>query len=435
MILTAKIFSICSSGGYEVYPSALMIAPSVFFGCVTAAERGYYEGMCNMYPTAVSQAIEGGVKTVSGLILCVYADRHSMEIMEFIPEIKDSRAIPAAAGILGVTLSTFASMVYFAVMRIINRNKTDLKGEEYVEKRKNIIAELMRNAMPVGISAVVTNLTALIDMYTVIGWISVKNTVLPKGITEAELPQFVYGSYVGIALTLFNIVPSVTNMLGKGILPIITETWENSDMNRLKQSSSQALLTASVISVPCAVGIMIIPEQILDFLFYRQPDEVSICVNSLRILMIGMVCLCLSFPVFSMLQAIGKASAPLKIMLTGTAVKLAGNMIFIPRMGIDGAAVSTSLCYVVILTVSLAVFICTAKIKIEYSKLLAVAYSGAMCGGAAWLTKDIALRNGAENLTVILISAASGGIFYIISVWLSLSDIKKSCCKNTAALK
>ena len=35
-----------------------MMAPAAFFGCLAAVERGYYEGLCNMYPTAISQAVE-----------------------------------------------------------------------------------------------------------------------------------------------------------------------------------------------------------------------------------------------------------------------------------------------------------------------------------------------------------------------------------------
>ena len=53
--LLSKIFS----RSMESSLSVAMIAPSVFFGCIMSVERGYYEGMSNMYPTAVSQVIEG----------------------------------------------------------------------------------------------------------------------------------------------------------------------------------------------------------------------------------------------------------------------------------------------------------------------------------------------------------------------------------------
>ena len=163
----------------------------------------------------------------------------------------------------------------------------------------------------------------------------------------------------------------------------------------------------------------ILSEQILDFLFSRQADEADLCVVPLKILMFGMVCLCLSFPVFSMLQAIGKAAVPMKIMLIGTAVKLTGNLLLIPLMGINGAALSTSVCYAVILIVSALIYFRTANIHIETSPFISVLYSGIMCGGAAWLAEDITSKNNASPLITIIISAISGGGFYIISILIS----------------
>ena len=48
--------------------SILMIAPSIFFCCVMSTYRGYYEGLRNMTPTAVSQVIEALGKLILGLV-------------------------------------------------------------------------------------------------------------------------------------------------------------------------------------------------------------------------------------------------------------------------------------------------------------------------------------------------------------------------------
>lgn len=120
--------------------------------------------------------------------------------------------------------------------------------------RREISRELVSTALPTGVSAVVTNLTGLIDMGTMIGCIFCFGCGFapPSGVSEEELSYFVYGSFAGIALTVFNLVPSVTNMLGKGILPSVTEAWENHDVKALSQRAMQALLTAAVIAAPAA---------------------------------------------------------------------------------------------------------------------------------------------------------------------------------------
>ncbi|MBR6385136.1 MAG: polysaccharide biosynthesis C-terminal domain-containing protein [Ruminococcus sp.] len=415
----AKPFIKYSAGNTDGYLAAAMISPAVLFGCITAVERGYYEGMSNMYPTALSQAVEGIVKVTAGLWLCGYVSGNSGYFLSVFPDIKDIRALSAAAGILGVTLSSLGAVVFFMVLSFF-RTKIPENQEEKVLTFSEISSALVKNALPTGISAVVTNLTALIDMWTVIGCISkYSHNNIPVGISEQEFPQFVYGSFAGIALTVFNLVPSVTNMLGKGILPVITHAWENKDKKALNSGTSQALFTALFIAVPSAFGITVLSEHILNFLFSRQADEAFVCVMPLKILMLGMVFLCLSFPVFSMLQAIGKAAVPMKIMLVGTAVKLVGNLALIPLTGINGAAWSTSLCYAVIFTISIFIYFRHADIHLETAPFISVLYSGLMCGGAAWLAEDISSRNNASPLLTIAVSTISGGIFYIISILLS----------------
>ena len=409
--LLSKSFSLYSSGSTEASLAVAMISPSVFFGCIMSVERGYYEGMSNMYPTAVSQVIEGIVKVAAGLFLCGYVTQHSSEIMVYFPEITDTRAIAAAAGILGVTLSSVGATLFFGIIRIFGKNVLS-GGEDTVMKRGEIARELAVNAVPTGISAVVTNLTALIDMWTVIGCISRFGSRINVPVSESEMPDFVYGSFAGIALTVFNLVPSVTNMLGKGVLPCITEAWENRNIKSLSENSMRALIASAVIAVPSAFGIAVLAPEILGFLFPKQTDETAICINALRLLMPGMVCLCVSFPLFSMLQAIGKASLPMKIMILGTVIKFVGNVVLIPLISVDGAAVSTSLCYSVILAVSLKLYIKHSGISLEIKSFAGIVYAGAMCAGSAYLVSGITQRMGMGKFGVLFLSVTVGGLIY-----------------------
>ena len=426
IFLLAKPFSLISSGSGEAALAVAMIAPSVLFGCVTAVERGYYEGMGNMYPTALSQAAEGIIRVGAGLWLCGYVSSHGNVLLEYFPYITDVRALAAAAGICGVTLSSFGGLVFFAFMRLVSGKDKSYSGAD-VSKTGEIASELVKTAFPIGAGSVVTNLTAIIDMATIIGCIGFfgyKGT-LPAGVGEGDIPRFVYGSFSGIALTVFNLVPSVTNMLGKGILPCTASAWAADNKAELRRNTVQALLTAAIIAVPAAVGMGVLSPQILHILFARQTDEAEICISALRWLMPGMVCLCMSFPVFAMLQGIGKSSLPLKIMLMGTAVKTGGNIVLIPLMGVDGAALSTSLCYCVMLFVSLAVYFRAAGISVAAKPFLCVIYAGVLCGATAYLGADICGRT-AGNFWAVVIAALSGGSVYLLSLYLLSVKVKRN---------
>lgn len=415
----AKPFCILTADSPEAAPAVVLIAPSVFFSCIAAVERGYYEGMSNMYPTALSQLVEGVIKAIVGLLLCNYALEHSEMISAYFPAGTDIRVIASAAGITGVSLSTVGAALFFAVVRLFERSTADLEGEPHLMSRRKIARELIAFALPTGVSAVVTNLTALIDMATLMGCIAefgVSAEVIPSGVTADELPHFVYGSFSGIALTVFNLVPSVTNMLGKGVLPAVTQAWESKDSSQLQRRITQGILTTAVIAVPSAIGMGVLSREILTFLFPIQTDEVSICIDALRILMPGMVCLCLSYPVFSMLQGIGKAGAPLKIMIVGAVIKLSGNIAFIPFMGVNGAALSTSLCYIAVLIISLRVLYNQTKIRLRLTPLLPVIYSGSVCGAAAYIISDVLELRGINGAAVLAVSVIAAGVIYIAAL-------------------
>ena len=72
---------------YAVF-SVLAIAPAALFGCLTAVERGYWEGLQTMTPTAVSQAAEAVAKLALGLLLCRWVLTHPDSGEPFYPGLK-----------------------------------------------------------------------------------------------------------------------------------------------------------------------------------------------------------------------------------------------------------------------------------------------------------------------------------------------------------
>ncbi|MBQ3884783.1 MAG: polysaccharide biosynthesis C-terminal domain-containing protein, partial [Ruminococcus sp.] len=126
----------------------------------------------------------------------------------------------------------------------------------------------------------------------------------------------------------------------------------------------------------------------------------------------------------SMLQAIGKASVPLKIMLAGTAIKFAGNYFLIPVMGVDGAALSTTICYSAILLLSLWSFTVYAGVKLEMLPFIKVIYSGAMCGGTAYLMSSL-LRSGSLFIDLAVTACVGGAVYFAMICCVTDRAVKK----------
>ncbi len=446
MLLLAYPFCVYVSGSPETVPSVLAIAPSVLFGCMTSVYRGYYEGLRNMFPTAVSQILEGIVKLCAGLALCIWVLKNPDTVRHICTFFNCSvTAIAAAAAVFGISISSAAGTFY-----LILRDK--LKGDglsdeeiistsnpNHTDSRKTIVAALLKTAVPIALGALVTNLTSLIDLVTIMRSLRSAAEKAPEffsrlsaNVPASELPNFLFGSFTGLAVTVFNLVPSFTNMFGKGILPALSESFAAGDKLRVKLSAENAFFVTALLSFPSAAGISVLSGEILRTLFPTKPVETAACTASLTILGIAVAFLCISSTAFAILQAAGRPDLPVKLMIPGVLVKFVGNILLVPlpELNISGAAISTLLCYVVICVPAVSMATKCTKMDKSYIKgvFLKIIYCSAMCGGGALLAKN-SFSQAFDGIILLFISIISGVIFYIISTIL-LGIITKSTLKS-----
>ena len=454
IIFLAYPFSLYVTHDAAAAFSAAAIAPSVFFGCVTAVYRGCFEGMRNMYPTAVSQIVEAAVKLTAGLLLCKAVLEFNSEQMLAAAEIiyklfpysnikcispEDMRLpLAAAAAVSGVTLSSIAGTICVTAYNS-NINKLYTKDEFYPRKNKETAKSFIASVIPIAAGALVTNLTSLIDLATITRSLEKAvasspesfNRFITAGTPAEALPNFFYGSFTGLAVTIFNLVPTFTNMFGKSAVPAVAECRRSGDITSLHENVMRVLFTAAYISIPCGIGISALSPHVLELLFPSRSVETSICTVPLRILGIGIIFLSVSSVLFLVLQGIGKGSIPVRIMLMGVAVKLIGNLFLIPvpHLNISGAAISTVCCYFVIFFASVyetSVHTCCPVKKIV-SLLLKLFFCGILCGIAAFLVSD-AVSERYNCLISVPLSVISGAIIYIISTHL-IGVLNKSTLK------
>lgn len=450
LIIILGAYPLCRfiSGDISAVPAVIAIAPSVLAGCLVSVYRGCAEGMRDMYPTAVSQVIEGAAKLVFGLFLCygcLYIANNSPLLFlrltgcEKIGISAEDAALPfaSAAAVLGITLSSFAGLLY---MILRDRREKRPRTDRLTHNERTVIRkELLKTAIPAAVGALVINLTSLIDLVTVMRSLNALiktapwefSALLGSGIPYDEMPNFIYGSFTGLAVTVFNLVPSVTNMFGKSMLPAAAAAKTSGDMKRLGECSGGAVLAAALVSVPAGLGITALAEPVLRTLFGGRELEISVCVNAMRVLGAAVPFVCISSAAFAVLQAADRADIPVKLMAVGAAVKLAGNIILtpIPRLGVTGAAISTLLCYILICVMSLFMLKKYAAFgAMEFSHMLCRIIScGLLCGAGAFFVCS-SLSDYGNIVITTAVSCLSGAIIYIISTYFS-GIITKSTLK------
>lgn len=454
-LITSIVFALFSgllaNGTSFIEPQAklalLGIAPSIFGATILSVERGYYEGLKNMLPTAMSEIIETIFKLLLGLGFAYIVLNYSKEQFYstggcfgvFCRSEEDAItvAIPyiTGASVLGVSLSTCIACLYIIISGKIHGDgitKEMLKHDPITDRAISIISHLIKNAFPVAIASVIATLTNMLDLITINSCIerAMKSDrhlffeYISENLTREMMPNFIYGSYSGLAVMVFGLVPTFTAMFGKSILPSLSEVWAKKDYSAIQKSLTSMLSIILLIALPAGIGISSLSGEILEFLFSGRIAEIKVSVVPLQILGLGIVFQAVTIPCFSVLQTIGKSQYPIFISLIGGAVKLILNIILIsiPDINICGAAIATVIAQGLICIWSLIIMSKTVNLHINIKNVvLKPLFSAIMCGITAKLVMNILTEHTIVPLNFRIITAISiifGIIMYLFSLYL-----------------
>ena len=375
-----------------------MIAPTILFCSYMSAYRGYYEGMHNMYPTAVSDIIEALGKLILGFSFAFV-----------VLKITGNVAYAAAGALAGIMVGTIAAAAYLVLRhKIVGDpiNKDELEASPAARTGKALLKALLVIAIPVALSSLANNITLFIDTFMV-KW-QLKNVMESsfdfvsnmyassvadynasaaalnrEALTASNMPTFLYGIR-GEAYVLYNLIPTLTATLGIGSVPFLTTVWVEKNMPAVKKTMETIMRTTAVIAIPAGIGLCAIAPNVMGLL-YDGIAPVEIGSPLLRMLGVAAVFSGLSVPMTNMLQAIGKPMLPVRNIAIGAVLKIIVNFILVgrPELNIMGAPIGTTLCYVYIFASNMYCLIKYTGVKFNFVAVLAKPLISALCCGAA----------------------------------------------------
>ena len=439
-----------SAKNMDIIPAVLIITPSIFFCCVMSSYRGYYNGLRNMTPTAISQVIEAGGKLLFGLALAEWAINYGLARFEagqtvfgqtVTTEAEAMSAIypyAAAGATAGVTFGTVLGVVYLVVLHKIKGDritKAELMSAPKPEVASVIAKKMLRFAIPVALSSLVFSITNLIDAITVqnrLETVVLNNMDLIRemyatqlvGVLDADVKNFLYGAY-SLSLDFRNLIPSITMTLGISAIPALSAAWAVKDKKAIKVSIESVMRVTMLVAMPCGIGMGVLAQPILAA-FYgsgASASGVSIAAPVLTVYGFTIFLIALSQPMTNMLQALDKTKIPLISMTIGALVKFISNLIFvsIPSLNVNGAVIGTVSCYAVITIINLFAILKTTRIRINFiSVFVKPIICGVLCGVGAYTSYGLCNRFIPEfslkGIFCLGISICFGGLIYVISI-------------------
>lgn len=398
LLIMAKPYAVSVNSELSVY-SVLCIAPSILFCCIMSTYRGYYEGLSNMYPTAISQVIESMGKLVFGLTFAYL-------VIKFV-KVEDRSllyAYAAAAAISGVTLGTFFGAIYANARHRFKKDSITremLVNSPRARSKKATLKELISIAVPAAISSLVLNVTNFIDTWVIQNRLDgvverhydkimeiYGASINAAGVAREDIHTFLYGAY-DTTLDFKNLVPTIMMTLGVSAIPIMSAAMARRDFKLVNSTVNTVFRTTMLISLPAGAGFLALSEPILSLLYKGTENEAGIAVAAPILALCGVIMplLTLSSPLTNMLQAIGRADVPAKAIGVGCVFTIALDFVLIgmPAINIKGAVCGSALFYIICIAFNYSVLKSETGIRLDIKTVFIKPFiAAALCGVSAY---------------------------------------------------
>lgn len=298
-----------------------LLSPSVFFVSVLSIVRGYFQGLGNMYPTALTEIAEQVIKVAVGCALS-WAFRQNL-------------ALAVASTLFAVTVSEVISTAAAFLWYFKHRKKLPLYRVPEPPAK-----DILRFTVPLTLTAIAMPLSQLAESIIIVR--------ILRGITDDATA--LYGIFSGCAITIINLPVSVTYGLAASGVPQISPLAESGNFDEAKRQSLKAILITFAVSLPAAIGLYIFAPLAAKLIFGSLADgQKAILITLIRILAVSSVTESLVQTSSACITALG---SPVKSTVTQwtTAilrVALAAGLIKFTNLSINGAAWAANCAYFV----------------------------------------------------------------------------------------
>jgi stage V sporulation protein B len=322
----------------EANLSLMMLAPALLFVSLLSAYRGYFQGLQQMMPTALTQIIEQVIKLAAGLYLAS---------LWWTPQ---APHMGAAGALLGVTLSEVAALALIVILysrkkREIQEKRRLLPNTEYQAKR-SILMDLLVIALPIALGGCIMPLVSTADTFIITN----QMTGMDYSAYNPLSAKANYSVLTNIVNPLINMPAVLSLALCMSLVPAISEARAQKRPDIVSARSGMGFKLGLLVGLPCAVGMYLLAEPIIQLLYGSgkvTPAEIAVGGELLRILAVGVLFLTMLQTMTGILQGSGHQFVPLINLGIGAAVKVLLSLVLIrvPSLNINGAALGTAACY------------------------------------------------------------------------------------------
>lgn len=297
-------------GDSRTYTALLFIVPCLPLIVAGSALKGYFYGIQQVMPTAISQIAEQVVKM--GFILFL-----SASIMDRGPEYACAFAILAAA------VGEIANLLVLAAVYTFKRRHSSARKLAGRPMRKRlIIMELLKESIPVSANRLVVSILSAAEYILI-------PAMLVAGGLQYKSSMELFGRLAGMALPLIMFPSLVTNSLATTLVPAISESVSLKDYKSVNYRISKSIQVTFILGIIFTAIFISYPNEI-GALIYRR-EKIG---DLLYLLSFSCVFIYLQQTLMGVLNGLGRQGILLRNTVIGSLLRICAVYFLIPSFGI-----------------------------------------------------------------------------------------------------
>ena len=409
----------------DAWAAILCLGPCALLMGIISTYRGFFQGQGNMRPTSNSQMLEAVFKLVVGLAAAF-----------LVMHLTQDPALAAGGAILGVTISCLVSVLY--LRKVITPAFRALpESNDPAKTGADTAKDLLAIAVPITIGSAGLQLLTVAEsglymdrLVELIG----ANLYMGHLVTGTNDAQAVADNIKGIydqAMTIFNMPCAFIIPITVSVIPAITSNLTLKNDEAVRQTEESAARITGLLSLPCAVGLMLLGEPVMGLLWSHTGEDLVLGGQIMSLLGISIFLYAIIQYTNALMQAHGYAHIPVINMLVAGVARLAVVYFLVgdPNVGILGVALGVGLCYGAIAVMNLAAI---AKVVPQKPRLLRnllrplapAAIMGVAVFGARWLLTHFGFTS---RLITCGVPIGVGVVVYFVMVVLLRSITAEDC--------
>lgn len=418
ILLIAVIFLFIQKGYRDLF-GILAILPSILFCFTASAYRGYYEGVLNMTPPAISSLIEAVFKLFLGFGSAYITVKITSDYI-----------LGGIAALASISIGTLVSLLFLHFSYLKQHRAVKLNNGN------RFLRVILITALPIAIASLSGNMVSIIDGLTVRYSLSrlfreeynslsiiFKDLIAEFNGNTSNIGEYLPTVLYGIkskAFTVYNLIPTLVAFLGVGAVPYLTESFTNNNTEEFGKNLIKILKTSSFVCFPASVGIVFLNSRIMTLLF-GESQSALIGGRLLMIYGITAVFSSLSLVFSNILQAIGKIKNSFISVIFGLVLKTALNLILCgnAKINIYGSAVSTLACFVSIFVINLFFILKQSYYKPNLSQVFLKPLVGSLISGISAFVVSLLIEGKIGTLTAVLTAIL---IYFLFAYFLKIFE-------------